>query len=425
MRIQVPAKIILKISVSFFEDTDIFVSLCSVKTFTMKTLFCLFALSALFFCSCDSFRSIEAPIDSVDMSLGEVADLLSQLPLELEQLDEVYSAVNMSSENGYDEEYMMRHLFDTPGYGVGGNGSSSKSVSYKEPMKDLIEKCLKQKYQSKSAEENTLAVESYIQALSESDIQIYWPFSETWDKRSLPVITFDPGTESTANVGYELNRNMDGEIEVRLVVVDEEMARKRPVWVVNRNDDSEYESLVLKRKQDPNWGQGGSLGGKTVEGNKDFRTLLLKEIKLNRNFDSWFAGASEIFVKCGGVEDFRASTEAEMQIYSPYVTDFMISVKRNQVGYYLDFNAVLISEWTDQLENIAFMVIEDDGGSRTSWDVEAMVRVKSKSYGIDISLPYNERDDIIWRGSLSRNYMEKYSGEVNHFGDIDLVFQLK
>ena len=49
--------------------------------------------------------------------------------------------------------------------------------------------------------------------------------------------------------------------------------------------------------------------------------------------DSWFAGASEFFVKIGSVEDFTAVTEAELQLYNPLVTDFMIVVKRNQVVF--------------------------------------------------------------------------------------------
>ena len=61
------------------------------------------------------------------------------------------------------------------------------------------------------------------------------------------------------------------------------------------------------------------------------------------------------------MEDFTATTEAEMKLYVPAVTDFMIVVKRSQVGKPQPFNAVLVSDWTDQMLNCAFLITEDDG----------------------------------------------------------------
>ena len=69
-------------------------------------------------------------------------------------------------------------------------------------------------------------------------------------------------------------------------------------------------------------------------------------------------------------------------------------------------------------------MVEDDGGSQTSWKCSAMVKYNSKSYGFDLQIPLNSRDDIVWRGQLSRRYIEKYNGLVSHFGDVDLVLAL-
>ena len=124
------------------------------------------------------------------------------------------------------------------------------------------------------------------------------------------------------------------------------------------------------------------------------------------------------------MENFVASTEAELRLYQPSITDFMIVVRRDQVGQELPFNAVLVSEWTNQLSNCAFMLIEDDGGTRTKWACSATVKYNSKSYGFELEIPLNSRDDIVWRGALSRSYIEKYSGTVGSFGDVDLVLEL-
>ena len=154
------------------------------------------------------------------------------------------------------------------------------------------------------------------------------------------------------------------------------------------------------------------------------RTLLVKDFMMKRNYDSWFAGASEFFIKCGAVEDFRASTEAELQLYSPAVTDFMIVVKRSKKGERIPFNAVLVSNWTGQLDNCAFMIVEDDGGTTTSWECTALVRIASKSYGIEIDLPFRTRDDIVWRGSLSSRYFEANNNVTGYFGDVEVTFEI-
>ena len=145
---------------------------------------------------------------------------------------------------------------------------------------------------------------------------------------------------------------------------------------------------------------------------------------MKRNYDSWFAGASEFFVKTGFVEDFTASTEAELKLYNPLITDFMIVVKRSRKGKPQPFNAVLVTEWPEQMTHCAFMITEDDGGTRTEWKCTALVRIASKSYGLEISLPFNSRDDVVWRGQLSSRWIETNSNIVGHFGDVDLTFEV-
>ena len=67
--------------------------------------------------------------------------MLSSLPLGTEQLREVYDAVCSSSDNGYDEEYMMADLLTVPGAGVGAkhSGGTKASATYSVPIRSLIE----------------------------------------------------------------------------------------------------------------------------------------------------------------------------------------------------------------------------------------------------------------------------------------------
>lgn len=418
-------------------------------------LLCAVASSAIVISSCEELdNDIEkhgggdGDKDTVEtVSLEAVAQMLSEIPIGEEQLDEVFSAVSSSSENGYDEEYTMRDLFRLPGSGVGDDrlpeGSKSRA-EYRTPMRDLITEYLHSRHDTKSGAGQVITPEQFIDALESSDVQIYWPFSENWDGKELPIITFDPLDGAETNIGYRMAVDENGERVIEEVIVDEQMASEQTVWVVNRNDDSGYDSLEMLRREDPDWGSGGGsiivrpqycrslpLYGSKAGGedgadadSPKVRTLVLREFTMLRNYDSWFAGASEFFVKMGSVENFTASTEAELRLYSPTVTDFMIVVKRKHKGVPQPFNAVLVSDWTDQLTQCALMITEDDGGTRTSWKCTALVRVESKSYGVEINIPINSRDDIVWRGQLSSRYIFANNNVTGHFGDVDLKFEI-
>ena len=397
----------------------------------MKSVLILATLMA-FSCEVRDDEEVEVfPEDekeAVSVRLDEVAEILAMIPLKTEQMGEVHDAVTSSSGNGYDEEYMMKHLFETPGTGVGDNTVKS-GKSYDMPLWKLIEEQVRSISSTKSL---SMDADSFLNALTESDVQIYWPFSDEWDGETLPVITFDPEDGTSTNTGYRLTVEDDGSRHVEEVMVDEDMAKEVPVWVVNRNDDAGYTSLEMLRREDPDWGEGGGAiivnpagsGENPLRAKSGLRTLVLKDFTMNRNYDSWFAGASEFFVKIGYMEDFTANTEAELKLYNPMVTDFMIVVKRNQVGIPQDFNAILMSDWYEECDACAFMITEDDGGTRTEWTSKAKVFVAGKSYGVEITLPLNVRDDIVWRGKLAYDWFEEYNGQSWPFGDVDLTFEI-
>ncbi len=151
-----------------------------------------------------------------------------------------------------------------------------------------------------------------------------------------------------------------------------------------------------------------------------------------RNYDSWLCGGSEFFIKCGAVEDFQALTEDDMRNYDPSITDFMICVKRKDVGVTQNINAMLVDNWKEfridgedyGLKRCAFLIIEDDGGSWTDWSIDAEVKIKSKTYGLKLTIPLRSNDDIVWRGTLSSDYLEKYSGDRGRFGDVEITFEM-
>ena len=386
----------------------------------------ILGLSAMLTSACeitDNKLPVVPDEELVSVRLDEVAEILAMLPIRDSQMGEVHDAVLSSSENGYDEEYTMRQLFENPGSGVGDNETRS-GKSYEEPLWQLIDDQVRSMSATKAL---SMDPDKFLLALTESDIQIYWPFSQEWDGESMPVITFDPEDGASVNTGYKLVVEDDGSRHVEKVEVDEEMAMEVPVWVVNRNDDAGYTSLEMLRREDPDWGEGGGaiiVNPKDTKAEEPLKTLILKDFTMKRNYDSWFAGASEFFVKIGYLEDFNATTEAELRLYSPMITDFMIVVRRNQVGIPQNFNAILMSDWSDKADACAFMITEDDGGTRTEWTSKAKVFIEGKSYGVEITLPLNVRDDIVWRGKLANDWFEECDQQSWPFGDVDLTFEI-
>ncbi len=399
----------------------------------MRFIFCVAFTLLAFSCELidDDLGKHWSKDEKVDINLKDVATLLSSLPLTSEQMREVHDAVSSSSINGYDEEYMMIDLFETPGKGVGEDETKTSRRTYKTPLRDLISAYIAQQSKSSSCPCDA----DFIDNLMNSAAQIYWPYSEDWDGRTLPVITFDPDNGSESNIGYKVIYE-NGEHRVEEIVVTEEIAMKRPVWVVNNNSDSSHKTLELMKREghltdggeiiiNPKSVQNHNSNSDVKSNDKPLRTLLLKNFTMRRHYDPWFAGASEFFIKLGAVENFTATTEAELKLYVPTITDFMIVVKRKFLNQTLPMNVVLVSDWSDQVTDCAFMIIEDDGGRKTTWNCTALVRIESKSYGIELSIPYNQYDDIVWRGQLSARYLKAMSNTEGSFGGVDLSFEFR
>ena len=386
----------------------------------MKTLLKTLFAAAVVLLAASACNRGGASVENIErntiMTRQDVARMLSSLPLGSEQLREVYDAVCTSSDNGYDEEYMMADLLTVPGAGVGTKGT--KAGVYSVPIRSMIEDYLAART-STSTKAGAADVQKYLDGLKESGLQIYWPYSEEWDGETMPLITFDPANGSETNYAYVVSGE-SGRYEVTdSVLVDEKLAMERPVWVINRNDDSDCVPLEAF------FGTKSWLDEYDDDDDVDRYNLYIRDFTMLRQYDPWFAGASEFHVWCGGVHSFYASTEEQLKNYTPSITDFVVVVKRGEMGQRKRFNAVLVTDFSDQLDKLAFLISEDDGGTQTNWKCAASVKIKSKTYGFDIEIPIHSADDIVWRGQLGSTYFTKGKSIEGRFGDVKLTFALE
>ena len=351
--------------------------------------------------------SQEVPSVESEITPASVAKALSGIPFTLDQVREVWDGVNASCANGYDEEYTFADMFSSPGQGVGDKALGTRSMTeYPEPFRDLISAHFSGYPATRSS--------GFSDDLFSSGLQIYWPYSEDWDKISMPVITFCPEIALESNVAYQREELPGGQWIVKEIVVDEAYAREHPVWVIGWNEDALAMTPQMLDRLHPE-----SIGTRAAT---DFKTLKLKEFKAHIQYDPWYSGGAEFFVKCGSLKAFTAMVASDLTKYTPEITDLMIKVKRKQVGTSLRYNTVLVPEWSNQLSECVFLIHEDDGGKSTTWKANGEVKIKSKAYGFSVELPYHRNDDIVWRGKLSSSYFEKNNGIANRYGDVTITF---
>jgi len=340
--------------------------------------------------------SPEAPSATLELTPYSVARTLSGIPFTIDQVREVWDGVNASSANGYDEEYTFSDMFSSPGRGVGDELSGTRSPSvYQVPFSQLIASRLGE-------------------SVASSDLRIYWPYSEDWDGVSMPAITFCPEVALESHVAYQREELPGGKWIVKEIPVDEEYARKHPVWVVGWNENVGAMTPQMLEKLRPE--------ASVTRASTDFKTLKLKEFKAHVQYDPWYSGGAEFFIKCGSLKAFTATVASDLSKYTPEITDLMIKVKRKQVMTSLRYNTVLVPEWSPQLSECVFLIHEDDGGKSTTWKASGEVKIKSKAYGFSVELPYHRNDDIVWRGKLSSSYFEKNNGVPNRYGDVSITF---
>ena len=209
----------------------------------MKTLSEMLFAAVVVLLSANACNRGEGSVEIIEKdgltSRQEVARMLSSLPLAKTHLYEVYDAVCSSSENGYDEEYMMADLLTAPGAGVGTKHSEAvKAASaYSTPIRSLIEEYLAAR--TAASTKSGADVQRYLDELRDSGLQIYWPYSENWDGETMPLITYDPGDGSTSNYAYIVSGSPGAYEVTDSVYVDEYVAMQKPVWVINKNDDSD------------------------------------------------------------------------------------------------------------------------------------------------------------------------------------------
>lgn len=184
----------------------------------------------------------------------EMAELLSAMNLSHMVVAEIHQAVVEYTANGYDEFVSFKDIiaYEKPGVDDPQLLPVSSKKSSNKPKCPLFTEALVEYLQYSPFSTNT-SVEEIIELLKESELELYWPYSEMWDGNTMPTYAYVNSWSYEGDVldGYDANGQQ--------VSVDEAYAKESPVFVVRSKSRNSADD-GLSDETDENlsdWEEGG------------------------------------------------------------------------------------------------------------------------------------------------------------------------
>ncbi|GBU08150.1 hypothetical protein AwDysgo_14810 [Bacteroidales bacterium] len=346
--------------------------------------------------------------DSEVQKMQSIAYLITALSDQQDIVQEVKAAVDNSMEYGQDEQLRLIDVLNQ------GESKMLKSAA-NSPLAQGIRRKLQENSTGKMAKstENNL-LEAF---MMQGAVQIYWPYSENWDGKTIPVVAFDPRNGNDWSYAYRKGELSNGVYYIdSSCIVNDEYAMKNPVWIININE-TPYENL-------PNFAAGefeknGTtyLSAKEAEANAlkaDFNDTKstqvnvwrMKTMSLSIHHDGFHNGGSEIIVSTAFPNDSKAG----------FISKFQIDFTRGQINNrrVKHVNKILNSNWKPEQENNALKIVEGDGGGYKHWKADLKIDLGKilGSYNISANIPYGGLDDPISEYIFDRDYIRLYGHQM-------------
>lgn len=360
--------------------------------------------------ACSSTDEPSAPQGSSEFSdykvsedTENIAQLLASIPLSKEIVNEVFHATQDGIENGLEESYYFADVLS--------DSSSAKSVSRAswESKESFLGRELRSAL-NKSRSDSRVDAD----ILLYGDYQIYWPYSENWDRKTRPIITFVPKDDNQLwNYGYKQTDN-----GFDTIIVDEKYMESNPVWIVNKADFS-YDELpnfnnnefikngisYCPRKMDYEESQNHTM---TRAAGNPVYTVYLGKLKSEKQYDSVWSGGSEFAIRLGAIENMEITSEDQVKSENARINYVRVCRSRNDIKKKLWAEltgCVLSSDWQPNENNAAFSIYEEDQGSSKNYEANLSVNILGKNIGFSIKMPYGSHDDKICTQIYTRNFM--------------------
>lgn len=325
---------------------------------------------------------------SVTTSDSHILRAFQSISLDKSISEEVSQMISTSLANGFDEYFFLRELA-MPSKDVKVSGLNKTAAS-----KLSLEKSLR------SSLEN-----EFSKVLSNTNLVIYWPYSDIWDGETLPTITFMPEDEEAEwNYGYKQTIDNEGRRIIETVIVNDEYATKYPVWII-KESEYDYDSL-------PNFNCG--------KYEKNGVYFNVPETKAASDvIHVWKMSSAQVTKQYDGL--FQGSSNLEITITYPVITGYVndcsifhIAFTRSEIKKktWKTVNLQLNTDWTPEELSNGMFVVETDGGETTSTTLTT--KFQDESTGLETSVSttinYKDEDDLIGRQVYKRSYVFSSEG---------------
>lgn len=329
-----------------------------------------------------------------------IADLMTSIPLTEEIVNEVFSAVTNGIENGIEESYYFADVLSESAK------SATRSTNSESKLGTEIRRILNTTRSNSSIDNDILEL---------GDYQIYWPYSEDWDGKTKPVITFVPEDNSQLwNYGFKQTDN-----GIETIIVDEEYMENNPVWIINKADIP-YDELPNFNNNEFSKGgiyycpekaltsaQNTTSGNETRAAGTPVYTVYLGKFMSDKNYDSVWNGGSEFAIQMGAIENMVITSQEQLKSVDPSVTYIRITRSRKDIKNkrWKESNSVLSSDWHQNENNAGFCIYEEDQGGTKYWEMSLSTKIKGIDIPFTLKMPYGSGDDLIYKVVYSRNFM--------------------
>jgi hypothetical protein len=368
-----------------------------------KIFIFLFVIYFTFSCSdeadnlADNIGNQDYPVmkSSEEANFKFITEFLSDIVNNDDIVKEVKSGIETSLLYGLDEELRFREILRP-------NDNKLRSAS-KSLLAEKLEEAFGNIRITKSTTEalNGDELETF---MLNDNVQIYWPYSERWDGKEIPFVTYASTDDDVTDImAYRKIVNPDGTSQVESRMVNEAYAKEHPVWVINKNE-LDYDELPDFKAGE--FEKNGRLfvsdllpdarNEKTLRAGTPVVVFYLGTLKVTIQHDSWIAGGSEF--------EF---TNAQ-PLAPGYTTTKNIILRETRTRNSIDNGVTggvwkaLNTDWTEAQVQNALKVVETDGGGTKNWYFSLGVKIGQNKYDINASIPFGNNDDEIYAQILAR-----------------------
>lgn len=329
-----------------------------------------------------------------DTKIIKLAEGLVESSLSLELVKEMHNDVSTSLKYGLDE---VSYLTDAMKH-------TSTITSRKKASR------LSASLQANS-EYNDL-----METIKMGDYQIYWPYSEDWDGKTLPVISFvDTDNEDDQFIAAFAPVKRGDKIVMDTILIDEKYATNNPVWIV-RKSDIDYQAL-------PNFSKGeftkngilfSTASQALVSNQEKVYTMKLGRFMSSKQYDPWTKGGSEfmIYITETSVNTQLPGSPADLGA-TTHVNSIFVDRPRKAISkkQWADVNAIGISNWRPEVHKTTLVIMEKDWGGLSGGNEEdipydiPVTGADGKTFNVKGSIKVITKDDHVATRVYDRSYI--------------------